>query len=216
MSVDRRGFIAGAAAAGVTVPGVAGAGTTRPIGRTREARNNFEVIGTIVQEGLTLTGFGWLTHVAGLRDDDLFTDPDNRSASTARLRWHSVVQVAARDFLPNLFSATGNWSLRIFFDADGGAQPGDEATFTAGRRIARYAVRFHTVLTITGPDQAATQLTGELTQREARVARIGGGDRRLGRRGLRQRLVASGPGARSEPNIPRATFHVAGGVVTPD
>jgi hypothetical protein len=126
------------------------------------------------------------------------------------------VTVTARNVLPNLFSATGEGRLRIFFDRDGGAQPGVPDSFAAGRLVARYAGRFQNVLTVIGPDRAVTEITGELVQRETHVFDLGGARRQLGRTRLLQRLVASGPGTRTEPSIPRATFHVAGGIVVPD
>ena len=84
MDFSRRDFIVGAGAA-VVVPGVADAAVA-PVGLAPEAREAIGVIGTILQDGLALTGFGWLTQVAGLGSRDLFTDPARRSAATARLR----------------------------------------------------------------------------------------------------------------------------------
>jgi hypothetical protein len=215
MDVDRRTLIVGAGAA-LAAPAAAGAATRRPVGIAREGRDALEVIGTIVQEGLSLTGFGWLMHVAGLEDEDLFTDPAARGAATARLRWHCEATVTARDFLPSLFSASGEGPMRITFADGGGADPESPATFATGQVVARYGLRFHNVLTVVAPDQAVTEITGELVQRTAPRFSIGGAQRRLGRPKLLQRLTANGPGTRSEPTIPRATFHVAGGIVVPD
>jgi hypothetical protein len=214
MAVSRRVFIVGAGAS-MAAPAAAGA-QQRRAATAPEARHAIEVIGTIVQEGLTQTGFGWLTHVAGLDADDLFTDPTRRGPQTARLRWHARVNVTARDVLPNLFSARGAGPLRIFFARDGGAQADRPETFAAGKLVARYAGRFHNVLTVVAPDQAITEITGELAQRQARAFELAGAQRRLGRAGTLLRLTAAGPGTRSEPTIPRATFHVAGGIVIPD
>jgi len=215
MEVDRRTLIVGAGAA-LAAPAAAGAATRRPVGIAREGRDAVEVIGTIVQEGLGLTGYGWLTHVAGLDDEDLFTDPAARGAATARLRWHCEADVTARDFLPGLFSASGEGPLRITFANAGGADAEDPGSFATGQVVARHDLRFHNVLTVVAPDQAVTEITGELVQRTAGRFTIGGAQRRLGRPKLLQRLVANGPGTRSEPTIPRATFHVAGGFVIPD
>jgi hypothetical protein len=203
------------AGAGMAAPAAAAA-RQRGAATAPEARNAIEVIGTIVQEGLRQTGFGWLTHVAGLDAEDLFTDPARRGPETARLRWHAVVDVTARDMLPNLFSARGAGPLRIYFARNGGAQADRPDTFAAGQLVARYSGRFHNVLTVVAPDQAVTEITAELAQREARAFEVGGARRRLGRAGTLLRLTASGPGTRSEPTIPRATFHVAGGIVIPD
>jgi hypothetical protein len=40
--------------------------------------------------------YGWLTHVAGLRPADLATNVNDRSASTARMRWTASVGIDAR------------------------------------------------------------------------------------------------------------------------
>src|SRR5919198_2647917 len=121
MDFSRRDFIVGAGAgAAVGVPSVAAAAVRR-VGVAPEARQAIGVIGTILQDGLSLTGFGWLTQVAGLSEHDLFTDPSQRGATTARLRWHAEVHVSSIDVLPSLFYGTGSGRLRIFYAANGGA-----------------------------------------------------------------------------------------------
>ena len=87
MTLSRRGLIvgAGAAVAAAAKP----APPVPPVGVAPETRESIGVVGTILQDGPTLTGFGWLTHVVGLEAADLFTDPAKRAAGTARLRWHS-------------------------------------------------------------------------------------------------------------------------------
>src|SRR5436190_10564162 len=103
MAFSRRDFIVGAGAGAVVgVPSLAGAAVL-PVGVAPEARQAIGVIGTILQDGPVLTGFGWLTQVAGLSERDLFTNPAQRGAATARLRWHAEVRVDTIDVLPNLF-----------------------------------------------------------------------------------------------------------------
>jgi len=215
MAFSRRDFIAGAgvgAVAGVSDP--AGAAIT-PVGVAREARQAIGVIGTILQDGPALTGFGWLTQVAGLGEHDLFTDPARRGAATARLRWHAEVRVDAIDVLPSLFFGTGTGRLRIFFAAGGGAVVDQPATFATGRLVARYAGEFRNIQTVIAPDHAVTQIIGELSQRSAHRFVVRGRHRQLGRVGQLQRLEASGPAVRTEPTIPRSTRYVAGGISIP-
>ena len=215
MDFSRRDFIVGAGAgAVVAVPGVAGA-ATRPVGVAPEARQAIGVIGTILQDGPALTGFGWLTQVAGLSDRDLFTDPANRGAATARLRWHAEVRVGTIDVLPNLFFGTGRDRLRIFFAAGGGAQQDHPETFATGRLVARCAGEFRNIQTVIAPDHAVTQIIGELSQRVANRFVVRGRTRQLGRAGQLQRLDASGPAVRTEPTTPRSVRYVAGGISIP-
>ena len=215
MTSNRRDFIVGAGT-GLVVgfPGAAQA-AVRPVGVAPEARESIGVIGTILQDGPVLTGFGWLTQVAGLGDHDLFTDPARRGAPTARLRWHAVVRVAAIDVLPALFFGTGAGRLRIFYASNGGAKVDDPASFASGRLVARYAGEFRNIQTVIAPDHAVTQIIGELSQRSAHRFVVRGKHRQLGRVGLRQRLEASGPATRTEPTIPRSVRYVAGGITIP-
>jgi hypothetical protein len=214
MSISRRDLIAGGAGALVGAPAIAEARTTRA-GIAPEARESIGVIGTILQDGPVLTGFGWVTQAAGLRAGDLFTDPAQRGAATARLRWHAVVHVAHVDVLPGLFFGTGTGRLRFFFARDGGAVPDQPDSFTTGRLVARFGGTFRNIQVVYAPDHAVTEIIGELDQRVAHPFVVGGRHRRLGRRGLVARLDASGPAVRTEPTIPRSTRYVAGGITIP-
>ena len=213
MAFSRRDLIVGAAAA-AAAPTAAEAAVRR-VGFAPEARQAIGVIGTIVQDGRDLVGFGWLTEVAGLHERDLFTDPALRGAATARLRWHATVHVGAIDALPNLFFGTGRGRLRIFFARDGGAQDDQPETFATGRLVARYAALFRNIQTVVAPDHAVTEIIGELSQREAHRFVVRGRHRQLGRVGLLQALYAAGPAVRTERTIPRSTRYVAGGISIP-
>jgi len=211
---SRRELIVGTAATAVVVPGAAEAAVRR-VGLAPEARQAIGVIGTILQDGLDLVGFGYLTEVAGLHERDLFTDPSRRGAATARLRWHANVHVGTIDVLPSLFYGTAKGRLRIFFARDGGARDGHPETFASGRLVARYAAQLRNIQTVFAPDHAITEIIGELSQREAHRFVVRGRHCRLGRVGLLQALHASGPAVRTERTIPRSTRYVAGGISIP-
>jgi hypothetical protein len=213
MPFSRRDLIVGAAAA-TALPSTTEAAVRR-VGFAPEARQAIGVIGTILQDGRDLVGFGWLTEVAGLHERDLFTDPARRGAATARLRWHATVHVGTIDVLPSLFFGTGKGRLRIFFARDGGAQDDQPETFATGRLVARYAALFRNIQTVVAPDHAVTEIIGELSQREAHRFVVRGRHRQLGRVGLLQALYAAGPAVRTERTIPRSTRYVAGGISIP-
>jgi hypothetical protein len=215
MTSSRRDFIVGAGAGLVVGLPAVGEAAARPVGVAPEARESVGVIGTILQDGPVLTGFGWLTQVAGLSDADLFTDPSRRGASTARLRWHAEVRVSTIDVLPSLFFGTGAGRLRIFYASGGGAKDGDPSSFASGRLVARYTGQFRNIQTVIAPDHAVTQIIGELTQRASHRFVVRGKHRQLGRKGLMPRLDASGPATRTEPTIPRSVRYVAGGITIP-
>src|ERR1044071_5299912 len=135
MTSSRRDFIVRAGAGLVFGLPAVGEAAPRPVGVAPEARESIGGIGTILQDGPGLTGFGGLTQVARLSGSELFPAPSQRGAATARLRWHAVVRVSAIDLLPSLFFGTGSGRLRIFYAAEGGAHDGDPHSLAAGRPV---------------------------------------------------------------------------------
>jgi hypothetical protein len=205
------GGVAAAAGLGAAASSDALAAGVRQLGVPRHGTSALEVLGSIEQAGDELTGYGYLTRVSGLRDALLFSGAPS-GESTARFTFSSSASVRARFVRPTLFSVTATGTLGVFLNARGG-DFGAPATFARGTRIAAYAARFQTIVTVIAPNQAVTTVEGELLQRDARPFSVSGGRRRLGRRGLRLRLSATGPGTRTDPALPRALFDVAGRVL---
>jgi hypothetical protein len=165
-----------------------------------------EFFGEIVQDGTELTGYGYLTRVAGLADAAVFAG-GNRSEAGARFTFSATATVGDRFVRDRLFSVTGTGALTIHL---GPGDFGDPASFADGRAVATFAARFQNVLTVTAPNQAVTTIIGELRQRTAPRFTLVGAGHRLGRRGLRLTLMATGPGTRTDPAVPRAVFQVGG------
>lgn len=223
--LTRRALLAGAgaAAAGGAVAGGGGlagpaeadaVAATRSIGVVRRGRNAIELIGTLVQDGRDVTGYGYLTGISGLPESRLFaTAGVDRGEESCRFTFFSRARVATRSVRPELFAVIGTGELAIHFDAAGGADFARPETFAAGARIATYATRLQNVLTVVAPDQAITNIFGEVEQRRAEPFSLAGRRQRLGRRGLRLRLQVMGPGRRTDAATPRATFQVAGNLV---
>jgi hypothetical protein len=208
--LTRRTVLAGAGGlAGVAaVAPAAQAQAAQRLGVGGRGRAAAEVVGRVVQDGLAVTGHGFLTRLAGLPDDALFRGGD-RSEAGARFTFTADTTVGDRFIRGALFSATLTGTIAFYLDAQGGDFD-DPASFADGRRIATFDTRIQNVLTVIGPDQALTTLEAELTQRAAPVFQFGGRRARLGRRGLRTRMWASGPGSRMDAAAPRAVFEIAG------
>jgi hypothetical protein len=208
--ITRRGVLAGAgglAAAGVVAPRAAAAATRR-LGEPHHGRAAAEVVGQLAQDGDGLTGYGYLTHVAGVADGDLFTGTPH-GEGTARITFFATAAVGERFPRGVLVSVLGTGTLDLHLD-DGGADFANPASFAHGRRIARFAARFQHIATVFAPNQAISHIEGELTQRGARAFTLAGERSHLGHRGLRLHLTASGQGMRTQPTPPRAVFDVAG------
>jgi hypothetical protein len=204
---------AGALAGGAAVAPGAQAQAVRRLGLPGAGAAAAEVVGQIVQDGLAVTGHGFLTRLSGVPDSAMFRGTD-RSATGARFTFTAATEVRDRFVRSGLFSATLVGTVAFFLDGQGGdfAVP---ATFADGRRIATFDVRIQNVLTVIGPDQAVTTLQAELTQRTAPRFPLDGARARYGRRGLRSVLWATGPGTRSDATAPRAVFEVGGRVDVP-
>jgi hypothetical protein len=208
------GAVAGAG--GVAGPPEAGAAAAaiRTVGVIRGGRSALELIGTLVQDGADVTGYGYLTRISGLPESRLFTTGGiERGEASARFTFFSRARIASRSVRPELFAVIGTGDLAFHFDAAGGADFAHPETFAAGAPIATYSARLQNVLTVVGPDQAITTLFGDIEQRRAETFSLARRRQRLGRRGLRQRLHLTGPGRRSDAATPRAEFHVAGNLV---
>lgn len=202
----------GLVAAGAVAPAAAQAQQgARVVGVPSDGTSALEVFGTIVQDGTTLAGFGYLTRVSGLRDALLYAGPATEAG--ARFTFAASARVTSRQVRTSLFAVVAEGDLRIYFAAGGGADFAQPGTFSDGTRIASFSARYRTVLTVIAPNQAITTISGELVQRHALAFTAGGRSQRLGRRGLGFRLTAEGPGVRTDPTVPRASFDVAGDLV---
>ena len=219
MSADeltRRTLLAGAGgvAAGAAVNETAAVAQTGPrlLGMPANGGRAVEVIGALVQDGVNLSGHGYLTRISGLSDTLLYTGSSPNEAG-ARFTFSAAADVVSLSTRGSVFSATGIGTVDFFLDRDGGGDFAAPATFADGTRIARYAARFQNVLTVIAPNQAVITLYGELEQRQARAFQLDGRRYRLGQRRLRTRLQVSGLGTRTDATIPRAGFDVAGNIV---
>ena len=213
-TLTRRAALAaagGLAGLGVVSPAAARAqASARAVAAPPAADVAMEVFGSIAQVGAALTGYGFLTRVAGVPTASLFAGEPHGEA-TARLTFFATATVDERFVRPTLFSVAALGRLSVFLHPNGGGNFADPQSFAGGTRVATYAARFVNRLTLIAPNQAVNTMTGELQQSEAAVFTLAGRRRRFGTRGLRLRLTATGPGTRNtDPTTPRALFDVGG------
>jgi hypothetical protein len=201
--VTRRTVLTGAgalAAAGAAPRAAAAAAAARQLGPAAE------VIGEVAQDGNGLTGYGYVTHLEGLPDAALFAGATSEAG--ARLTFFSTAKVTARFPHGALVSTVGRGT--IAFHLAHGADFTDPQSFAAGTVVARFDARLQNIASVVAPNQAITVIEAELVQRRAPTFRLGSHRYRLGHRGLRVHLSATGPGMRTNQTPPRALFDVAG------
>lgn len=198
--LTRRGVLAGAgalASAGAVAPAAASAAKhVRRLGEPRHGRPAAEAVGELAQDGDGLTGYGFITHLAGV-------------GRTTGLTFFAQATVRERHPHGVLVAVIGTGTLSIHLD-EGGADFASPGSFADGRTIASFSARFQHVATVFAPNQAISHIEGDLTQRAARRFDLGGQRSQLGHRGLHLHLTASGQGHRTQPVPPRAVFDVAG------
>jgi hypothetical protein len=207
-----------AATAGTTTPTQAPSPTV--IGTPPSGQNAMEFIGTGREGATGIMPVGYFTHIDGLPDDILFSDPSTRTEATARFTFVVVPATGSRIMLGTLVSSSGTATVTFFFNATPGANFNDPSSFAKGQPIAAYAVRSHSVLHVlvpisaAGPGKALVNAVGDVIQNRADPFALQGSAFVLGKVGQRLRLSVQGDAVVAQANPPQATAVLAGELVT--
>jgi hypothetical protein len=214
--LSRRSMLGGVAAAGAALsaagaavlPEVASAAggqvAVAPKGTTA-----VELMMRIEQHGANLTGYGFLTDVAGLVPVELFfSEPENEGSAVFTAFANGHVEAS---FVRNaVHSLDVHGDLSIYHRNQPGASFSNPASFKVGTLVAHYTLTIQDVLTVISPGTGLPTLIGDLVQDQA--ASIGGGHGKFGKVGLRLRMTGTGLGTRSntDPAPPEAVLDIAG------
>jgi len=132
----------------------------------------FSFVGRIEQDGGSMVAYGYLTHIYGLNDADLFTGsfPPANPADAARYTFVTTGALVARYVVGNIFSVVANVSTTYYFEDQGAhgcvSPPGcspDPGPFGSGTPIAASSGRDSDVNNVQAPGQGVLTGTGELT-----------------------------------------------------
>jgi hypothetical protein len=180
-----------------------------PVGET-----SLEFVGRIHQEGASFAGYGYLTHLAGVPDASLFSDPNLRDESHARFTFVANTSLTSRSVLDTLFVLNTAGDTRFYFQANPKRQPTDAASFAKGVQIGSFAGRIHNVINVQSANTGVATTTESLVQKQSAAFTLGGKQYRFGRVGLKQRLSAVGEGKRSSVSPLSSDIIIAGDAVT--
>ena len=217
-----RGCLACVACATVVALATAVAATGAPlkgapiqVGTGRAGSIGFEFVGRVDQDGANFTLYGYLTHVQGLADGSLFTDPSplNHGEQTARFTFSGTGTFTSRSVLQNLTVLNVSGQLTFYVNPQGGASFDTPNSFRSGAAVGTVAARFQDVINVQSPNQAVATAVAELVQQNAGTFVLGGKSYRFGQKGLSERLSATGEGTRTDATIPRSFILVAGDTV---
>jgi hypothetical protein len=165
-----------------------------------------EFVGRSDQDGPQVTHFGYVTHLQGFTDAELFFDPLVRTEATARLTFFATTTLNARHQVANVITtATAPGPLTFYLRPGPGASFGDPASFQVGDPVATMTVRYHNTLIV---DEQPNSL-GQSTGRASAVADAEGS-------GLRLRITASGQGTLlvDDPTNPVSVVVLGGTIVS--
>ena len=190
------------------------------IGTPPSGQNAMEFIGTGREGASGIMPVGYFTHIDGLPDDLLFSDPSTRTEATARFTFVGVPATGSRTMLGTLVSSSGTATFTFFFNATPGANFNDPSSFAKGQPIAAYAARTHSVLHVlvpisaAGPGKALVIAAGDVIQNRADPFALQGRPFVLGKVGQRLKVSAQGDFVVAQANPPLATAILAGELLT--
>ena len=189
------------------------------VGTPAEGEDAFEFIGRSDQNGLTVTHYGYLTHIDGLAEDLLFSDPSIHTEATARFTYFAITTTNGHFQLGGIVTQAATGTHTIYFNETPGGNFNDPSSFQSGQPIVTFVGRYHNVLNIQAPltpqspGRAIVAGIVDLVQNTAEPFTLNGHRFQLGHRQLRERLSATGEGTLIQPAPTLAFFLIGGNVV---
>lgn len=180
------------------------------VGVAAHGQKASELIARSEQDGNVVIHFGYLTGIAGLLQETLFSNPNIRTEATARFTFLATTEITSRHELGNIITTAAPGKLTIFFNETPGGNFNDLESFGAGAPIATYTLHYHNTLNVQAPNEGIASGAADLLQQSAHNFTLGGKKRRLGHVGLRQRIEVTGQGTRN-PIDPLQSFFLLGG-----
>jgi hypothetical protein len=191
------------------------AGTKKPtaIALVPAGRTAIEVVGVAKQSGGHFDSVGYVTHIVGFPDAALFTDTAARDEAHARFTFSATSEVTGRSVLKTLFVLTFSGPTSFYYNAAGGGDFANPATFAQGKLIADFTTRVHDVANVQSPNVAIVTAAEELRQRVATPFAVRGKRYVLGEVGTRLRLDGTGEASRTSI-VPLASEAAFAAVIT--
>lgn len=184
------------------------------VGIALPGQNVIEIIGQIDQNLFTLTSYGYVTHIAGIPDEQLFaegTSPLMRDAENALFTFWGTGESNGRAIHNNIFASSVDSTLEFYYNETPlGASFDDPNSFKSDTRISLLAARLYSVLNVQEPDVGVLMVVSDSTQEEAESFLLGDQTYTLGHVGLVHRFTLFGQGFRSSADPLGAEYFFAG------
>jgi hypothetical protein len=185
------------------------------VGVATGGANALELIGKIDQNGTGFNGYGYLTYISGIPDDQMFSDPTNRSETTALFTFASAGTLTGQSVLETIFVLNVAGSTTFYYNDTPKGDFKDPTTFAGGMAILVSTERFQNIINVQAPDTAIDTTISQLTETSATPFTLNGSNYQLGHVNLQMRLTYTGEGKRTDKVLPKSTIIFAGnGVVS--
>ena len=188
--------------------------------------SSLEFVGRAEQAGQNVTEFGYITHIAGIDDAALFSDPNPaaRNETTAHLSFFAATTIVQRftvlppPAVPSLLDVDSSGTLIFYFAETPPARNfATPSSFGIGVAVATHTVRLQDVIAaLVGidPTRGVVDGTGALCQLTATSFRLAGEVRRLGHQGLIQSFSSHGWTQLTNPSPPQSFTQFGGHTAT--
>ncbi|MFN8379550.1 MAG: hypothetical protein U0452_12860 [Anaerolineae bacterium] len=184
------------------------------VGVAPDGANALEFIGKIDQSGLLFQGYGYVTYIAGIPEDQMFTDPINHSEATARFTWASQANLTARSIVDNIFMLNAAGSTTIYFNETPAGDFADPASFASGTPIAVSSERWQNIVNVQAPDTAIATGGSQFTETSMTPFTLDNVEYQFGHVNLLLRFSYTGEGHRSDRVLPSSNFVIAGNAIS--
>jgi hypothetical protein len=180
------------------------------VGAPTGGQNALEYVGKVDQDDRAFVSYGYLTHIDGLSDNLLFTDPNSRTEATARFTFSATATMTGRSIIENIFAVNAAGTLTVYFNEAPKGDFKDPKTFASGVAIASYEIRAQSIINVTAPNTGLNTAILEATQQNASGFKLDNAEYVFGRPKMLHRYAHTGFGKRSNAEPPRAVIVIAG------
>ena len=190
-----------------------GSAQTTEVGAASPGLNLYEFVGRVDQVGGDFTGYGYLSYIRGLDNNQLFTNPLQPGEATARFTFFTTITLTSRAVISSVFAIDSAGATTFYFNPAAGASFHDPQSFTKGSKIVTADVRYQNVLNVQAPNLGIATGVGELVQHSAAAFTLGGQSYQLGHTGMIQRIATTGEGTRTDAVKPVSFVVLSGNAV---
>jgi hypothetical protein len=166
------------------------------------------------QQDNLYTYYGYFTHVSGLPDSSLFTNPSQRNETTARFTCFGQATITAHHAVQAVLATAAPGTITYYFNEQPAGDFNNPSSFAQGLVIATSSLRLHTENPLIQPNEGVPSARGDLTQLTNTPFLLDGRRVHFGRHGMDLQLGAAGRASRTQvaPLLSSGTF--AGRLVT--